>query len=666
MQNTYTDDTTWGDITVDKCESRNANNESVVTYTDKLGRVLYVEQPDNKKLQYEYANGKLKTIKNGNDEIIESSDYDGLERLTKHTFNGNVRATVYNNFGQVAKETVRLGETSSDKLEYVYNYKENADRTLAGLTVGAFAESYEQDKNGRNSKISQTFGGKTYTKRFGYYKQSDHATNRVNTIYYATNGVTDGKITYTYDGMGNIISVNENGKQHYKYSYDKLNRLISEKDLYKNEEICYTYDNKGNILTRNEKGTVIDYKYADGTDRLMKFGAESFVYDSMGNPTTYRNMTCVWGNGRQLKSITNGTDTAFYTYDEFGVRTKKINGGVTTNYVYENGKLLREITGSEKIDFIYGAEGAIGFRIGEANYIYRKNIFGDVTEIYDASGTLVGKYKYTAFGVCEITLDTNGIATKNPIRYRGYYYDTETELYYLKSRYYDPELGRFMTIDGIEYIEPDTINGLNLYAYCFNNPIGLCDPSGCSALAALIIGFLLLFTPIGGIVTQAAVSVLGYAGMAIASIFDNDIRNDMNLIGWNPFNTDESLVMGSTKVSFYKGVPVILISGMGGSMSLGALFFDKSRGGIKVLKHERGHSTQLMAMGLGNYLIQIGIPSMWKNGSETPWELSASLLGGSTFVNGKSVEQKREAHNYFIRAIFPLVNIYNIFEYIFY
>ncbi len=149
----------------------------------------------------------------------------------------------------------------------------------------------------------------------------------------------------------------------------------------------------------------------------MKFGAESFVYDSMGNPTTYRNMTCVWGNGRQLKSITNGTDTAYYTYDEFGVRTKKINGGVTTNYVYENGKLLREITGSEKIDFIYGAEGAIGFRIGEANYIYRKNIFGDVTEIYDASGTLVGKYKYTAFGVCETTLDTNGIATKNPIRY---------------------------------------------------------------------------------------------------------------------------------------------------------------------------------------------------------------------------------------------------------
>lgn len=97
-------------------------------------------------------------------------------------------------------------------------------RTLAGLTIGAFGENYEQDKNGRSVKITQTLGGQTYTKRFGYYKQGDHATNRVNTIYYSKNGVSDGKVTYTYDGMGNIISVNENGKQRYKYAYDKIGR----------------------------------------------------------------------------------------------------------------------------------------------------------------------------------------------------------------------------------------------------------------------------------------------------------------------------------------------------------------------------------------------------------------------------------------------------------
>ena len=216
-------------------------------------------------------------------------------------------------------------------------------------------------------------------------------------------------------------------------------------------------------------------------------------------------MSCVWEKGRQLKSISDGANTVSFTYDEFGMRTTKTAGGTATNYVYENGKLLREITGNEKIDFIYGAEGIIGIRIGNENYLYRKNIYGDVTEIYDASGVKVGKYKYTAFGECEVEMNTNGIAEKNPIRYRGYYYDTETSLYYLKTRYYDPEVGRFMTIDGIEYLEPETINGLNLYAYCGNNPVMNIDPSG-----NFFLTFLLVSIGIGFAVGGAMAGVTAY------------------------------------------------------------------------------------------------------------------------------------------------------------
>ena len=189
-------------------------------------------------------------------------------------------------------------------------------------------------------------------------------------------------------------------------------------------------------------------------------------------------MSCVWEKGRQLKSISDGANTVSFTYDEFGMRTTKTAGGITTNYVYENGKLLREVTGSEKIDFVYGSDGIIGFRIGNKNYLYRKNVFGDVTEIYSDNGTLVGKYSYTAFGECIVKVNEGGIAEKNPIRYRGYYYDEETSLYYLKSRYYDPVTGRFITIDDISYIDPETINGLNLYAYCGNNPVMYTDPNG--------------------------------------------------------------------------------------------------------------------------------------------------------------------------------------------
>ena len=174
-----------------------------------------------------------------------------------------------------------------------------------------------------------------------------------------------------------------------------------------------------------------------------------------------------------------------------------------------------------------------------------------------------------------------------------------------------------------------------------------------------------------GLITQITASVTGYTLMAFFALGDlvfNEGKgawSDMCSINWNPFNTDENKVVNSKHFSFYKGVPVLQISGMGGSMSLGLIFFDKSQG-VEVLKHERGHNTQLMSMGFGNYLIQIGIPSLWKNGDETPWKLSASMLGGSALANGYSEEQKREAYNYYIRACFPFINIYNIFKYIFY
>ena len=407
--------------------------------------------------------------------------------------------------------------------------------TLAGLTIGTFGENYEQDKNGRSVKITQMLGGQTYTKRFGYYKQGDHATNRVNTIYYSKNGVSDGKVTYTYDGMGNIISVNENGKQRYKYAYDKIGRLVSEKELDGNREICYTYDNSGNILTKTENGTVTDYRYKDGTDRLISLGTELFAYDDMGNPTTYRNMSCVWEKGRQLKSISDGANTVSFTYDEFGMRTTKTAGGITTNYVYENGKLLREVTGSDKIDFVYGSDGIIGFRIGNKNYLYRKNVFGDVTEIYSDNGTLVGKYSYTAFGECIVKVNEGGIAEKNPIRYRGYYYDEETSLYYLKSRYYDPVTGRFITIDDISYIDPETINGLNLYAYCGNNPVMRVDENGNAwwhwLLGAVAVVALVAVVVASAIVTGGASLVamgVGFAIGATASVVSQGVTNVIN------------------------------------------------------------------------------------------------------------------------------------------
>ena len=107
----------------------------------------------------------------------------------------------------------------------------------------------------------------------------------------------------------------------------------------------------------------------------------------------------------------------------------------------------------------------------------------------DENGKVVVEYSYDAWGNHAV-LDGNGqeigdaahIGNKNPFRYRSYYFDTETGLYYLKSRYYDPEICRFITIDDISYIDPETINGLNLYAYCGNNPVMFTDPNGTNFL----------------------------------------------------------------------------------------------------------------------------------------------------------------------------------------
>ena len=174
------------------------------------------------------------------------------------------------------------------------------------------------------------------------------------------------------------------------------------------------------------------------------------------------------------------------------------------------------------------------------------------------------EYAYDAWGDCTTVSDTTleKIGTLNPFRYKDYYYDWETGWYYLNARYYDPDVGRFLNADSVEYLGADgSPLSYNRYVYCGNNPVMYADPSG-HLFGLITIGVLaFMFTPIGGTVAQAAVSTVSYAGMAVASIWDEDIRADMNAIGWNPFNTNESAVLGSNKVSFYKGMPVFRTNG---------------------------------------------------------------------------------------------------------
>ncbi|MDE6442737.1 MAG: RHS repeat-associated core domain-containing protein [Clostridia bacterium] len=112
--------------------------------------------------------------------------------------------------------------------------------------------------------------------------------------------------------------------------------------------------------------------------------------------------------------------------------------------------------------------------------------------ILDSAGAIVVEYIYDAWGNHKVSgRKASTIGSLNPFRYRSYFYDTETGLYYLQTRYYDPAVGRFLNMDSVRYADPESINGLNLYAYCNNNPVMNVDPTGefVSTVLGAIFGF---------------------------------------------------------------------------------------------------------------------------------------------------------------------------------
>ena len=175
------------------------------------------------------------------------------------------------------------------------------------------------------------------------------------------------------------------------------------------------------------------------------------------------------------------------------MRIEKTVNNVKHTYTVEGIKILREQYSNVTLDFLYGVEDeVVGFTYNRTPYYYRKNLQGDVIGILNQNGEEVAAYTYDAWGKhISITGDTV-IANVNPIRYCSYYYDTETGLYYLNSRYYDPEIKRFINSDDIRVISETglNVNGQNLFVYCNNNPVMLKDPSGQIAITTILIGVL--------------------------------------------------------------------------------------------------------------------------------------------------------------------------------
>ena len=455
--------------------------------------------------KYHYnEDGNLgKLIDNDND-IEWFYQYDLAGRLTSAVSDDN-RMILYGYNDKNETESIQVVDNNTTVMDTRYSYDEYGTPSQISVPsmTGNPSQKYSVDDFGRVTRTTNVYNGSEEQNNvqtaYVYATKNGNQTGIVDSILFLKQ--KDEKyfvlmlpLKYNYDANGNITHVFESDNQVIRYYYDGLNRLVREDNNYIDKTITYCYDKCGDILSKSEYAltsaetlgepvnTVI-YSYTDANfkNAVTQYDDDVIVYDASGNPTSYRGYTMTWAKGRQLASLSGNGKSMSFKYDNAGIRTSKTVNGVETKYTYLGGTLVSQKTGDEVINFAYSAGGApYGFSYNGQSYFYLLNLQGDVIGIYDGSGNVVVRYTYDSWGkVISVTgslADTVGV--KNPLRYRGYYYDVETKLYYLQSRYYDPETCRFINADSLLVAGDDYIQGVNMFAYCQNNPVMYSDPSG--------------------------------------------------------------------------------------------------------------------------------------------------------------------------------------------
>ena len=494
---------------------------------------------------YTYSRGLLSNTVYGNGLTVNYT-YDEMDRVTGVSFGttpmysysydgeGNlqrlvdlVRNVTTTFFYDLSGRLIR--SSSSDGSEYRYDYDLNNNLTKLYQTAAGSNWTTQYTYDADNRPVTVTAGGKTITDTYNATGTRANRTYGFTTPYTVAlsylsgaNGSKTGMVqtyqngsedayVYEYDANGNITSITQ-GWSQATYTYDDMNQLVRVNDGFANLTTTYTYDLSGNILERNEYdfttgalGTPTDtvaYTYnTTWRDRLGSYDGQAITCDAIGNPLIYRGFTMTW-QGKRLSTLSGNGTTASYTYNEQGVRTSKTVNSVVTNYSYNGSLLMAQVTGSGagQIKQLYSYDAAgqlVSVNYNGTEYYYMRNGQNDIVGLMDNSGAVVVSYSYDSWGkslTVSGTLATT-LGANNPFRYRGYYYDTETGLYYLQTRYYDAEVGRFISAD-VYLSTGQGIVGNNTYVYCLNNSVCSHDDLGAIAIAddLLIGGALLLVT----------------------------------------------------------------------------------------------------------------------------------------------------------------------------
>ena len=486
------------------------------TYGAKNGTLSKSTYANGWEVTYTYDNldrvTEVKASKDGSSYLIGQYIYDKLGRIARFVD------------GQVSGKSCTYGYDLTDRLceavfddgtAYRYTYDANdclvkeVQTTPAGVrtvTRGYDADSRETSVTCGSAKIEKTFdklgrlssikrnSGK-HTTVYQYMKASDGGeTGRVASI---KNGSDE--ISYGYDKRGYVTSATK-GSIVWKYHYDASGQLIREENPVQQKTLVYQYDEGGNLLevksypmtdsAEPEGSGTVEKAFTYGStwkDQLaavtMDGKTRTFTYDANGNMLSDGKYTYSWTKGSLLEKVTGDGLEAVYTYDASGIRTSKKVNGTTTEYLTAGGSVLGEKKNGVWQYYLYDGDGqlsAISYKGGD--YYYIRDNLRTITGLVDANGVAVVNYRYDSWGRM---LDITGsmaetLGKDNPYRYKGYCYDEETGMYYLKNRYYAPEICRFISADDIAAMldSPMSLWDKNLYVYCDNDPVNKKDDDG--------------------------------------------------------------------------------------------------------------------------------------------------------------------------------------------
>lgn len=515
------------------------NGDSVSYTYDAFDRQRTAAYNDGTTYHYDYSSDNALTRQYATDGsgITEqySYQYDSLGRLIhsrQSTADGaliQVTQHMYDDANRMTSQTWQFG-TGLYHQQYSYTGVKadgatdgSVDGTISAITTTVPGRSAITSTYGYNtlrqltSKTVKQGDTGVYTRSYAYDRIAVDSGNRMGTRLASTGytfGSSSRSFTYTYDEAGNISRIVTAGTsvpkaaQLKEYTYDAQGQLATEKNG-SGTTFGYTYDTAGNIRSITKDGAVTkSFGYtnpswpdlltsvtANGTTKDILYEGQTRTSDvpSSGNPITYYNgkdYTFTWTKGRQLASATVDGKQVSYTYDMSGIRTSKTVNGTTYNYTTLSGKVMRQQWGSKSLEFVYDDGNqpfAMIYNDGSTTtlYYYVLNAQGDVIALLNADGTLAASYNYGAWGNYSVhgadgkkTTDATFIGHINPLRYRGYYYDRETRLYYLQSRYYDFANCRFINADTFATTDANGFLSANMFAYCENNPIGNSDPDG--------------------------------------------------------------------------------------------------------------------------------------------------------------------------------------------